>query len=69
MGGAQGQASDMEIQVNEILRMKKQLTEIYVATTGKSYEQLERDMDRDNIMTAEESIAYGLADKIVSKRE
>ena len=69
LGGAQGQASDMEIQVNEILRMKKQLTEIYVATTGKSYEQLERDMDRDNIMTAEQSIAYGLADKIVSKRE
>ena len=69
LGGAQGQASDMEIQVNEILRMKKQLTEIYVDTTGKSYEQLERDMDRDNIMTAEESIAYGLADKIVSKRE
>jgi ATP-dependent Clp protease protease subunit len=69
LGGAQGQASDMEIQVNEILRMKKQLTEIYVATTGKSYEQLERDMDRDNIMTSEESIAYGLADKIVSKRD
>jgi ATP-dependent Clp protease, protease subunit len=69
LGGAQGQASDMEIQVNEILRMKKQLTEIYVVTTGKSYEQLERDMDRDNIMTAEESIAYGLADKIVSKRD
>lgn len=69
LGGAQGQASDMEIQVNEILRMKKQLIEIYVANTGKSYEQLERDMDRDNIMTAEESIAYGLADKIVSKRD
>jgi ATP-dependent Clp protease protease subunit len=69
LGGAQGQASDMEIQVNEILRMKKQLTEIYVATTGKSYEQLERDMDRDNIMTAEESVAYGLADKIVTKRD
>jgi ATP-dependent Clp protease protease subunit len=69
LGGAQGQASDMEIQVNEILRMKKQLIEIYVTTTGKSYEQLERDMDRDNIMTAEESIAYGLADKIVSNRE
>ena len=69
LGGAQGQASDMEIQVNEILRMKKQLTEIYVATTGKSYEQLERDMDRDNIMTAEESIAYGLADKIITRRD
>jgi ATP-dependent Clp protease protease subunit len=69
LGGAQGQASDMEIQVNEILRMKKQLTEIYVAATGKSYEQLERDMDRDNIMTAEESIAYGLADRIITRRD
>ena len=69
LGGAQGQASDMEIQVNEILRMKKQLIEIYVANTGKSYEQLERDMDRDNIMTAEESIAYGLADKVITKRD
>jgi ATP-dependent Clp protease protease subunit len=69
LGGAQGQASDMEIQVNEILRMKKQLTEIYVGTTGKSYEQLERDMDRDNIMTAEESIAYGLADRIITRRD
>ena len=68
LGGAQGQASDMEIQVNEILRMKKQLIEIYVATTGKSYEQLERDMDRDNIMTAEESIVYGLADRVITKR-
>jgi len=66
LGGAQGQASDMEIQVNEILRMKKQLTEIYVTNTGKSYEELERDMDRDNILTAEEAVTYGLADKIVT---
>ena len=69
LGGAQGQASDMEIQVNEILRMKKQLTEIYVTNTGKSYEELEKDMDRDNILTAEEAVAYGLADKIVINRE
>jgi ATP-dependent Clp protease protease subunit len=69
LGGAQGQASDMEIQVNEILRMKKQLTEIYVTNTGKSYKELEKDMDRDNILTAEESVAYGLADKIVINRE
>jgi ATP-dependent Clp protease protease subunit len=69
LGGAKGQASDIQIQAKEILRMKKQLTEIYVANTGKSYEQLERDMDRDNIMTSEESIAYGLADKIVTTRE
>jgi len=68
LGGAEGQASDMEIQVKEILRMKKQLTNIYVANTGKSFEELERDMDRDNIMTPEESIAYGLADEVVTKR-
>lgn len=69
LGGASGQASDIQIQAKEILRMKQQLTEIYVNNTGKSYEQLERDMDRDNIMTPEESIAYGLADKIVTTRE
>jgi len=69
LGGAQGQASDMEIQVNEILRMKKQLTEIYVTNTGKSYEELERDMDRDNILTAEEAVAYGLADRVITQRE
>jgi ATP-dependent Clp protease protease subunit len=69
LGGASGQASDMEIQVKEILRMKRQLTEIYVRNTGKPYEQLERDMDRDNIMTPQESIDYGLADKIVSSRD
>jgi ATP-dependent Clp protease protease subunit len=68
LGGAEGQASDMEIQVKEILRMKKQLTNIYVENTGKPYEDLERDMDRDNIMTPEESVAYGLADSIVTKR-
>ena len=69
LGGASGQASDIQIQAKEILRTKQQLTEIYVNNTGKSYEQLERDMDRDNIMTPEESIAYGLADKIVTTRE
>ena len=68
LGGAQGQASDMEIQVNEILRMKKQLTEIYVTNTGKSYEELEQDMDRDNILTAEEAVDYGLADRIITSR-
>lgn len=68
LGGARGQASDIQIQAQEILRMKKQLTEIYMKNTGKSYEQLERDMDRDNIMTAQESVTYGLADKIISDR-
>lgn len=68
LGGTRGQASDIEIQANELLRMKRQLTEIYVANTGQSYERLVQDMDRDNIMTAEQSIAYGLADQIVTKR-
>lgn len=68
LGGASGQASDMEIQVREILKMKKILTEIYVENTGKSFKQLEQDMDRDNFMSAEESVAYGLADKVIRNR-
>jgi len=69
LGGAKGQASDIEIQAKEILRMKQQLTAIYVKNTGKSYADLERDMDRDNIMDAETSVAYGLADKIIANRD
>lgn len=68
LGGARGQASDMEIQVREILKMKKTLTEIYVANTGQTYEKLEKDMDRDNFMSAEESVNYGLADKVIYTR-
>jgi ATP-dependent Clp protease protease subunit len=70
-GGARGQATDMEIQVKEILKMKRELTEIYVKhnSAGKSYEDFERDMDRDKFMSAEEALAYGLIDKIVEKRE
>ncbi len=68
LGGASGQASDMEIQVKEILRMKKELTEIYVQNTGQSFEQLTKDMDRDNIMDAITSVNYGLADKIITNR-
>lgn len=69
LGGASGQASDIEIQAKEILRMKRQLTEIYVRNTGKSYDELSKDMDRDTIMTPEESINYGLADRIIATRE
>lgn len=68
LGGMQGQASDVEIQANELVRWKKVLTEIYVKHTGKSFEELEKDMDRDNFMTAEEAVAYGLADKVVESR-
>ena len=69
-GGARGQATDMLIQVNEILKMKKELTQIYVNhnTAGKTYDQLAADMERDNFMSAEEAVAYGLADRIITKR-
>ena len=69
-GGAGGQATDMEIQVNEILKMKKNLTQIYVDhnSRGKTFEQLRNDMERDNFMSAQEAIDYGLADEIIKKR-
>jgi ATP-dependent Clp protease protease subunit len=69
-GGARGQATDMLIQVNEIIKMKKELTGIYHQhnTGGKSFEDLARDMERDFFMSADEAVAYGLADRIISKR-
>ena len=68
LGGASGQASDVEIRANELLRWKKQLTEIYVDNTGKPFETLTADMERDKFMTPEEAVAYGLADRIVKSR-
>jgi len=69
-GGARGQATDMQIQVNEILEMKKNLTGIYVKhnSAGKSFEQLTQDMERDNFMSAQQALDYGLIDKIIDKR-
>lgn len=69
-GGARGQATDMQIQVEEILKMKKSLTEIYVKhnSKGKTYEQLLADMERDKFMSAQEALDYGLIDKIIDKR-
>jgi len=71
LGGARGQVTDLQIHVNEISRMKKYLTEIYVKhnTKGKTYEMLAADMERDNFMTPEQSVEYGLADKVVTSRE
>ena len=69
LGGASGQATDVEIQANELLRWKKELTEIYVKTTGKTFEQLSSDTERDKFMTAEESVKYGLADQVITTRE
>ena len=70
-GGAQGMASDIEIRFKEIQYLKELLTKLYVKhnTAGKTYEDFERDMDRDKFMTAEEAIAYGLADIIEEKRK
>lgn len=69
-GGARGQATDMQIQVEEILKMKKSLTEIYVKhnSKGKTYEQLLANMERDKFMSAEEALEYGLIDEIITKR-
>lgn len=69
-GGARGQATDMEIQVKEILEMKKNLTNIYVKHNSKerTFQQLKDDMERDFFMSAREAVDYGLADKILDKR-
>ena len=69
LGGASGQATDVEIRANELLRWKRELTEIYVKTTGQTYDKLAADMERDKFMTPQEAVEYGLADRIVTTRE
>jgi ATP-dependent Clp protease protease subunit len=68
LGGASGQATDVEIRANELLRWKRELTEIYEKTTGQPLDKLKGDMERDKFMNAEEAVAYGLVDRIVSSR-
>jgi len=68
LGGTRGQASDVEIQYKELQHWKETLTKLYQEHTGKDYATLEADMDRDNFMSAQESVDYGLADKIMEKR-
>jgi len=70
-GGARGQATDMLIQVEEILAMKKNLTEIYVKhnSQGKTFDELAKDLERDYFMSADQAVAYGLADRVVPNRE
>jgi len=70
-GGARGQATDMEIQVREILEMKKNLTNIYVKhnSKGKTYEELAKDMERDYFMSASQALEYGLVDKVLENRQ
>mgnify|MGYP003315172495 FL=1 len=70
LGGASGQASDVLIRAKELERIKEELTEIYVKhnSKGKTYEEFETAMDRDNFMTSEEALEFGLADEIIEKR-
>ena len=69
LGGAQGQASDIKIRADLILRTRDMLNKILSENTGKPIEQIEKDTDRDNFMTAEQALAYGLVDRIISKHE
>ena len=69
LGGAQGQATDIEIQTKEILRMKKRLNEILADHTGKPIKTIEKDTDRDFFMSAAEAVTYGLIDAVVTKKQ
>ncbi len=70
-GGARGMQSDIEISYKEITYLKKRLTEIYVQhnSKGKTYEEFEKDMDRDTFMSAEQALNYGLIDQVITKRD
>ncbi len=68
LGGAKGQATDIKIQAEHILKIKKRLNEILAENTGKSVEVIERDTERDNFMSAQEAMEYGLVDKVIAKR-
>ena len=68
LGGAQGQATDIEIQAKEILRIKKEINNILVTHTGQTYDNIEKDTDRDNFMDTEQAKNYGLIDSIITKK-
>jgi ATP-dependent Clp protease, protease subunit len=67
-GGAQGQATDIEIQAREILYMRQRLNQIYVTHTGQAIEKIELDMERDRFMNAVDAKTYGLIDEVLDKR-
>ena len=69
LGGFQGQASDIAIHADNILKTKKKLNRILAENTGRPIEEIEKDTDRDNFMSAKEALAYGLVDKIFDKRK
>jgi len=68
MGGFQGQASDIQIHAQEIIKMKRRLNEIYSHHTGQNLDKIEKDMDRDFFMSPEDAVAYGLIDKVIIRK-
>ena len=68
LGGARGQATDIQIQAEQILKIKKTLNELLSQNTGKSLKTIEKDVERDHYMTAEEALKYGLIDEIIAPR-
>ncbi len=69
LGGFQGQASDVLIHAEEMQQTKQRITRLYASHCGRSYEEVERTLDRDHFMTAEQALAFGLIDKIVAERD
>ena len=69
MGGADGQATDMEITVREIVKLKKELYEIFAKHSGQPFEQVEKDSDRDHWFTAQEALEYGMIDEVLTKKD
>ncbi len=67
LGGAEGQASDIEIRAKRILKMRDKLNTILAERTGQSFERIEKDTDRDNFMSAEEAKNYGLIDNVIER--
>jgi len=69
LGGVRGQASDIKIHADWILKTKQKLNEIYVERTGQPYDKIDRDTDRDNFMSAQDALEYGLIDKVITAPE
>jgi len=69
LGGVRGQAADIKIHAEWILRTKENLINLYVKHTGQPYEKIEKDIDRDNFMTAEQAKAYGLIDEVITRQD
>ena len=68
-GGFQGQSSDIQIQAKEIMYLRGRLNSIYAHHTGKTEEEIDRDTERDNFMSAEETVTYGMIDKVIATRD